>query len=141
MIEMEDGRTVTVNGTTGLEPRSYPAIAWGASDGYEWVGQMSELGWHVPSVWGKDGWDAGDWPYQAVAIYVTASGMAVVVTYCEGDVLIQSCENWDSGVEFIDRWTAFVWNQRENGPHDLQLNEMGLPVNSDHRGPYTGGTE
>jgi hypothetical protein len=40
-------------------------------DGYdqmEWLSQKADPRWHVVSLWGKHGWDMGEWPY--VAFYI-----------------------------------------------------------------------
>lgn len=37
-------------------------------DGFEWIHEIEKLpGWSPVSSWGRDGWDAGDWPLVAVA--------------------------------------------------------------------------
>lgn len=91
-------------------------------DGYDWISAVT--GWSVIALWGTDGYDLGQWPYQALAIcppWLTtgtqqAYGMA---TYCEGDVEVTAHPTYLELEEAIGRYAHGVWKLAENGPHDV----------------------
>lgn len=47
----------------------------------------------VPS-WGRDGWDAGEWPYVVFRSYKNTNGLYCYAVYVEGDVTV-----WRYGLE------------------------------------------
>lgn len=100
--------------------------------GYEWQEAAAETGWYTVPCWGKEGWNAGQWPYVAVALAKgtdengTFFGMT---TYCEGDLETTfyrtQAAHWDA----VSRWCHWNWtNGQGDGPE-------GLPKEFDECGP------
>jgi hypothetical protein len=91
-------------------------------DGYDWISAVT--GWTVIALWGDDGYDLGQWPYQALAVCPpwlstgpgTSYGMA---TYCEGDVDVTAHRTYLELEEAIARYAHGVWRLTENGPSEV----------------------
>lgn len=108
-------------------------------DGYDWIGAVT--GWTVISSWGDDGYDLGQWPYQALAVcppWLSTSstqgyGMA---TYCEGDVTVTAYRTYDELEDAIARYAHSVWWLTENGPENTPKKFEGL--DDEYKRPYGG---
>ncbi len=106
-------------------------------EGFEFIEEMQHNGWFVIPSWGNEGWDAGEWPYQSYAMWLTDDA-SWTCQYTEGDVLIVEYETPEDAVESLDRAIAFGWNLRDRGkPKDLKLDLTGLPENPEYRGPFS----
>lgn len=81
-------------------------------DGYDWIDAAETTGWYALSNWGKDGWDAGQWPYVIVAL---AKGQDEVgpffgmTTYCEGDLETTFYRSQEQQWEAITEWCRWNW--------------------------------
>lgn len=89
-------------------------------DGYDWMDAAATTDWHTLSSWGKDGWDAGSWPYVILTI---AAGRDEVgkffgmTTFCEGDLETTFYRSQAAHWEAISRWNHWNWaNGQSQGP-------------------------
>lgn len=81
-------------------------------DGYDWMDAASETGWHTLSNWGKDGWDAGQWPYVMVSLAKTADehgNLYGMTTYCEGDMVTTFYRSQSEQWKAITAWCHWHW--------------------------------
>lgn len=107
---------------------------WG--DGYDFMEDATESGWTPLSAWGLDGWDLGDWPYLTMSIRTKPK--PAYLTRCEGDLDLREFDTRDELVAAIDRWFGWFWNfHRERRPEGFEVDDTMLPVNPDHRGPFS----
>ena len=114
-------------------------------DGYDWMDAAATTNWYSISGWGKDGWDAGSWPY---VILTLAKGQDEVgpfygmTTYCEGDL---STTFYRSQMEQWKAITAWChWNWKHSGeawakdlpekPEDLDREVYGRPFGDEYDG-------
>lgn len=110
-------------------------------DGYDSMEALVNKGFHIYSSWGKDGWDAGDWPY--VQIGLRAPGLArhngemcstsvyETVYYVEGDISIKEFPSREEAIAHLDTLVHWHWNNNSRGPRELD------PSNPDHCEPFT----
>lgn len=96
-------------------------------DGYDWMEAASETGWHTLSGWGKDGWDAGQWPYVMVSLAKTSDEhgpLYGMTTYCEGDMdttfYRSQMEQWKA----ITEWCRWNWEHGQGDGPKLTKEEV-----------------
>lgn len=101
-------------------------------EGYDWMDAAARTRWITLSSWGKDGWDAGQWPYVILTVAKgtdengTFFGMT---TYCEGDLETSFYRTQAAQWDAISRWCHWNWtNGQGRGPE-------GLPKEFDECGP------
>lgn len=107
-----------------------------AYDGEEWIEKAAELGWTVPGLWGRDGWNLGRFPYVIIAVYANKEAQVwAAVTYVEGDTEVYAYstrDEWDRKVTEIAAW---YWRHYQNGPDDLP--DEGNDFLPHHMGPFS----
>jgi hypothetical protein len=81
-------------------------------DGYDWMEAAKGTNWHTVPGWGKDGWDAGQWPYVILTLAKgqdEAGPFYGMTTYCEGDLSAtfyrSQMEQWKA----ITEWCRWNW--------------------------------
>lgn len=92
-------------------------------DGYDWMDATRERGWLTLSGWGKDGWDAGAWPYLIITISRGKDDKGFfwgVTTYCEGDLDTKFYRDQMVQWQAITKWCHWNWEHgQSDGPKDL----------------------
>jgi hypothetical protein len=95
--------------------------------GYDWMERLSG-GWYVVSIWGSDGWNAGDWPLVILVHYdnddAATYGMAV---YTEGDLDIKEFKTRQERDQATNEWAVWWWNfsETEGAPKKLSDGRLG----------------
>lgn len=115
-------RTTTRHHVADLFPSAY------GGDGYDAMEAMRTAGIRIYAGWGRDGWDAGDWPYVQVGTRRTSEGVEAVV-YVEGDIDITRYDTFEQAIRHLDEVVHWYW-QGNRGPTNPDLN------NPDHCGPF-----
>ena len=91
-------------------------------DGYDWMSALSG-GWVALALWGRDGYDLGQWPYQVLAVcpphHVADSRSFAIATYTEGDVEVSAYLREEALADAISRYAHGVWLLAGNGPDAL----------------------
>lgn len=111
-------------------------------DGYDWMDAASETGWHTLSSWGKDGWDAGQWPYVMVSLAKTSDekgNLYGMTTYCEGDLDTTFYRSQQEQWKAITEWCRWNWNHGQGdgpalGPADVVPEIHGRPFGDEYDG-------
>lgn len=92
-------------------------------DGYDWMDAAAGTGWHTVGLWGKDGWDCGQFPY---VILTLAKGRDEkgnfygVTTYTEGDLTTKFFRSQAAQWEHVSRWCHWNWiHGQGDGPEGL----------------------
>jgi hypothetical protein len=100
--------------------------------GYEWLEALSN-GWRVVPLWGRDGWNLGDWPLVCVAHY-DAEGCYAEAVYVEGDLEVRTAPTRAERDALTDRTAWLYWRLgQSHGPEDLAAEDDA--VAPEHRGP------
>lgn len=110
-------------------------------DGYEDMEAEEGRGWRALGIWGRDGWDLGQWPY--VVIYVKTTGTNFdLMQIVEGDRSVyrfDKAEDREAAIDYL-----FLWYAAGNGQHwapitpeQRELLDTGYPlaINDKWRGP------
>jgi len=99
-------------------------------DGYDWMAELRG-GWVALALWGRDGWDLGQWPYQVLAVcpprHVADSRSFGMATYTEGDIEVSAHPTQEALVDAISRYAHGVWLLAGNGPSDLPQRYEDVP--------------
>jgi hypothetical protein len=117
----DTGETVTLVDINQAAPQPSPT-----GEGYGWIDATDEEGdFHVLSLWGRDGWDLGCWPYIVFAAmtHTTTEGKNVYgyATYVEGDL----AAHWYADIRecylAISREAWWYWcSGQSDGPATLR---------------------
>lgn len=82
---------------------SLPPLPGWTGEGYSWMDELK--GWYSVGLWGSDGWNLGQWPYQIVCHYDGETfGFC---TYTEGDLDIKEFPTREERDRATDEY--FVW--------------------------------
>lgn len=115
-----------------------------SDDGYSDMEAEAGRGWRPVGLWGRDGWDLGDWPYVVFYFKTTLGDQGRVyelMQICEGDRTVWSFtseEDRSAAVDFLFlwhlagtgySWSPLTWEQRE------QLDKGELTFDPKWRGP------
>lgn len=91
--------------------------------GHDWRDDIEDHGWGAVGLWGRDGYDLGDWPYVIVAVTsavdVNERHVYGVAQYIEGDVRCHYYRAKAEAWKTITRYAFETWTQLGNGPKDL----------------------
>ena len=91
--------------------------------GYDYIERAESRGWTALALWGKDGYDFGQWPYVIGFVRVVRDGARRLYgfgTYVEGDLTTDYFRSWDACNEAISRQAFWYWNAgQSDGPKDL----------------------
>lgn len=138
MAFIEETRHVTTLDTR--EPVTAPVLLdYHMNGGYDWMDEVTYLGWATPGLWGAEGWDLGQWPYVIVATrtHETEDGpLYGFATYVEGDVQTRWYRQQPRCWEAISAEAFGWWQLNGHGPTPLPETAAGLP--EDLRRPFTG---
>lgn len=97
-------------------------------DGWDWMDAAAETHWFALSSWGKDGWDAGSWPYTIITLARGKDETGPffgVTTYCEGDLDTKFFRDQLNQWAYITEWCRWGWaNGQSDGPK-LSVEEVG----------------
>lgn len=103
-----------------------PPDHWG--DGYEWMNDVAPTaGWHPCSGWGKDGWDAGSWPYVILTLAKgqdEAGPFFGITTYCEGDLSTSFYRKQSEQWKAITEWCRWNWEHGQSDGPTLTAEEV-----------------
>lgn len=76
--------------------------------------------WIIPSAWGRDGWDLGEWPYVKYG-YVDVDDKAFgYLSYCEGDVTVDVFDTREARDFELDKAALFHWLRDERQRHHME---------------------
>lgn len=76
-------------------------------DGYDFIDNLGDSGWHAVGVWGCKGWPLGNWPLVIVIHYDEEVYGSCL--YVEGDLKIQAFETEQERNDATDRWAVDYW--------------------------------
>ncbi|MGW1039572.1 hypothetical protein [Streptomyces sp. NPDC002547] len=123
--------------TDSLPARPGPLYS---GDGWDWIDALPE-GWTAIGLWGRDGWNLGDWPYVITAHYNDPeAGVFGRATYVEGDVDVYAYPDRAARDEDTDRYALFYWRHLKHGPDVSKLPSADAPVSEipdRYRGPFS----
>ncbi len=107
--------------------------ARGFGDGYDWMDGLNATPWASIAVWGRDGWDMGQWPYVIVAT-CNALGEKVegepraraygVLTYVEGDVDIYVFNDHADRIAKLDEIAQWYWRRSNDVPQAVEIGPL-----------------
>jgi hypothetical protein len=117
-ITKDTGESITFNAPHGRDDAQGYSL-----DGYDWMDEAAHTGWYALANWGKDGWDAGSWPYVIITLAKGSDEEGPfygITTYCEGDLATtfyrSQLEQWKA----ITAWNHWNWVMGQSqGPKDL----------------------
>lgn len=116
--------------TTNTNIYEYMPQAVGG-DGYDAMETAMHKGWHMLPGWGRDGWDAGNWPYVQFGWRAGHDGQWETYDYCEGDVTVKLFTSKEDATRYLDSVVHWHWRNSSEGPADPDLD------NPDHCGPFS----
>lgn len=104
-----------------ISEKNLPSAEW--CDGYDYIERAESRGWTALALWGKDGYDFGQWPYVIGFVRVVRDGARRLYgfgVYVEGDLTTDYYRSWDACNEAISRQAFWYWNAgQSDGPKDL----------------------
>lgn len=114
-------------------------------DGWDWIDAAATTGWHALSSWGKDGWDAGSWPYVIITLAKgrdEVGNFYGITTYCEGDLDTSFYRSQQEQWKAITEWCRWNWNHGQgDGPkletpveHPAEREVYGRPYGDEYDG-------
>ncbi|MFG2210980.1 hypothetical protein [Streptomyces sp. NPDC048638] len=110
-------------------------------DADEWLAHLRPWGWTGVRDWGTEGWDLGNWPYQAVALYDSPFELCYAfAVYTEGDVSVEAWATREERDASVDVLALFYWSDPDRGPADAP--DPSTPpgeIPARFRGPYKPG--
>jgi hypothetical protein len=90
-----------------------------AGEGRDFIAGLPDAGWQAARVWGRDGWDLGDWPLAVIAVRaVPHTGKVEVCEYVEGDWMITTWPDVDTATGHVDGLAQVWWDRTGRGPAD-----------------------
>lgn len=105
-------------------------------DGYDVMGTVEKEDWLPVGIWGRDGWDAGEWPL--VVFYVKwdrAADKHFLAYYVEGDVDTYSYDTREERNAHVDELVFWHW-KAANKPW-VEGVEKVEDLDPKYRGPCT----
>jgi hypothetical protein len=87
----------------------------GGGDGFDSMDAARARRWEAIPVWGRDGWDLGDWPLVVIYTRHDAGGWYLAENV-EGDVTVRSFPDEAQRTAAIDA-LAFDWWKYAESPH------------------------
>lgn len=114
-------------------------------DGYDWMDAAATTGWHTCPGWGKDGWDAGQWPYVILTLAAgkdKAGRFFGVTTYCEGDLTTKFFRSQMEQWKYITEWCRWNWEHGQGDgpkltPEQIVPEIHGRPYGDEYDGKVT----
>ncbi|GGU40721.1 hypothetical protein [Streptomyces violascens] len=110
-------------------------------DADEWLVHFEPWGWTGIRDWGTEGWDLGNWPYQAVALYDSPFELCYAfAVYTEGDVSVEAWATREERDASVDVLALSYWSDPDRGPVDAP--DPSTPpseIPGRFRGPYEPG--
>ncbi|GAA3712087.1 hypothetical protein ACRWOO_18410 [Streptomyces sp. NEAU-PBA10] len=108
-------------------------------DADTWLAHLAPWGWTGVRDWGSEGWDLGNWPYQAVALYDSPFELYyALAVYTEGDVSVEAWATREERDTSVDLLALSYWSHSDRGPADAP--DPSTPpsdIPARFRGPYT----
>lgn len=114
--------------------------AW-SDDGYEFAHNGEREGWRPVYAWGIDGWDLGDPPYVTYLFRDHQTGDGVEyqrVSYCEGDVTVETYATAEDRSDDTDEAALFYWKNRdEPWARTVKKGTPAAEIPAHLRGPFS----
>ena len=112
-----------------------------SDDGYDDMEAARAKGWGTESLWGRDGWNLGQWPYVSIHLRVN-EGRHEVLTITEGDHEVYAFDSeadQHAAVDFLFLWHAAHedWCPVRGEEGRDALNAGAVEVDSKYRGPFS----
>ncbi|MGI5255671.1 hypothetical protein [Actinacidiphila glaucinigra] len=98
-------------------------------EGFDWIERLPERGWRSVNVWGTEGWDLGNWPYQVAAHYdCEALSVYGLATNTEGDTTVNAYTSREERDAATNELAVSWWIDNENGPDELTPDMSPIPL-------------
>jgi hypothetical protein len=109
-----------------------PPRGWG--DGWDWMDELGPTPWVPVPLWGRDGWDMGQWLYVIVCICSPGSGAKAfgVATYVEGDLDRRGYTTREEWLADVDMTAAHYWRLSDQPPHVPPVGPLPVELTGPH---------
>jgi hypothetical protein len=105
-------------------------------NGYEAMDYAEKQQWETIALWGKHGWNLGNWPY-VIVFFRDRENFFDVIEYCEGDVTMYACPTEEIREQITNEYALFHWKHNQSCPPEgIEIYESVDQLPDEYKGPY-----